>query len=268
MANGSARPDRDHRLAGAREPGPDVGHRAVAPAGHDRQPRRKPRRGRRVAGQASDDRGRGDQRGKPVRRDPCHAQRLRVPRAGHPVEQPRRGGKADVGRPGARERVEDPVLDPHESAGTSRDIRGGVGPPAQADRVVGGANRAARARVDGGDVELRPDGLLHAGGPVVRPGHRVRQGCAPGIDREAAVHRAAERDPGRRDRGGRGDRAQRPGDGFPDDQDVLLGPAGPGHAKRIRLAGGRDDAALRVEEDRLAAGRPEIQADHARASSR
>jgi hypothetical protein len=268
MANGAARPDRDHGLAGAREPGPDVGHRAIAPAGDDRQSRRKPRRGRRVAGQAAHDRAGGDEGGELLRRDARRAQRVRVPRAGHPVEQPCRGGEADVGRPSTGERVEDPVLDPHEPAGTSRDVRGGVGPPAQADRVVGGANRAARSRVDGGDVELRPDGLLHTGGPVVRPGHRVRQGRAPGIDREAAVHRAAERDPGRRDLGGRGDRAQRPGDGLPDDQDVLLGPAGPGHAKRIGLAGGRDHAALGVEENRLAAGRPEIQADHAGTSSR
>ena len=178
MAHGAARPDRDHRLAGAREPGPDVGHRAVAPAGDDRQPGGKPRRGRRVPGQASTIASGETRRGKLLGRDARRAQHLRIPRAGRPVEQPRRGGKADVGRPGARERVEDPVLDPHEEARAPGDVRGGVGPPAQADRVVGGAHRAARSRVDGGDVELRPDDSLHAGGPVVRPGHRVRQGRA------------------------------------------------------------------------------------------
>ena len=268
LADGSARPHRDHRLAGARDPGSEVRHPAVAAPGDDRQPHGKPRRGRCAPRQASDDRGGGDQCGESFGRDPCDAQRLWVPCVRGAVEQPRRRGKADVRRPGARQRVEDPVLDAHEPAGSSHDIRRSVRPPAQPDRVIGRADGAARPRVEGGDVNLRPDGLLHAGGPVVRPGHRVRQWPTLGIDRETAVHRPAERDPRRRDGRGSDDSPERPGDGLPDDQDVLLGPAGPRNLQGIRLAGRRDDAALGVEEDRLAAGRPEIEADHDRTSRR
>ena len=180
LAHRAAGAHGDHRLAGRRDAGAQAGHGAVAAARDHRQAGRQPGGGRGLSGQPANHGRRRNQRRQLIGLHACQPQDPRIPRQRLQVEQPGGGSQAQIGRPDAGQRVQDPVFEPHPQVRPLHLLRLHPIPPAEALEMVGRMHRAARAPVERMGVGVGDEAAIHGGRPGVGPGHRIRRwACRP-----------------------------------------------------------------------------------------